>query len=451
MISYEEYELVEEVSRLIEKKDWKKIIEKLKDLPSSDIAYVLENSSEEIRLLLFRLLPKEKSARVFSELEVDEQESILKSIGNKKVKQIITELSPDDRTEFFGDLPGNVTQKLLNILPANEHKEALSLLGYDEGSVGRIMTPEYIAVRPDWTIEKALGHIRELGKDAETINMVYVVDGRWHLVDSLPIRKFILSDPQKKVESIMDYKFISILATKDQEEAARKMKKYNMVAIPVVDEKGIIMGIVTIDDILDVLEEETTEDFHKGAAVSPVGINYTTASPWMLYTKRVMWLAILLVAVFISSTIIAHFQVTLESVIALAFFIPILIDAGGNTSTQSATLVIRAISTGDLSLRKWFSVVKKELLTGILLGVSVGIIFFLRGIIFREGIPLALTLGLSTLGIIIVANLIGAILPIILTRLKLDPAIISSPLLTTIIDALGLLIYFYIASLIFNL
>lgn len=279
MISYEEYELVEKINKLIEKKDWKKIIKKLADLPSSDIAYILENSSKETELLLFRLLPKEKAAKVFSKLEVDEQESILRNIGNEKVKQIILELPPDDRTEIFGDLPGNVTQKLLNILPPAEHKEALSLLCYSEDSVGRIMTPEYIAVRPTWTIEEALDHIRELGKDAETINMVYVVDDRWHLIDSLPIRKFILANPKENVESIMDYKFISISVYKDQEEAAKKMKKYNLVALPVVDQEGVLMGIVTIDDILDVLEEETTEDFHKGAAVSPAGINYTTASP----------------------------------------------------------------------------------------------------------------------------------------------------------------------------
>ncbi len=451
MLSYEEYDLVEKINEFIEKKDWKEIIKKLTDLPSSDIAYILENSSEEMELLLFRLLPREKAAKVFSELEVDEQESILRNIGNEKVKQIILELPPDDRTEIFGDLPGNVTQKLLNILPPVERKEALTLLCYSVDSVGRIMTPEYIAVRPAWTIEKALGHIRELGKDAETVDMIYVVDDKWHLVDSLPIRKFILGNPGENVESIMDYKFISISADKDQEEAAKKMKKYNLVALPVVDKEEVLIGIVTIDDVLDVLEEETTEDFHKGAAVSPVGINYTTASPWMLYAKRVVWLAILLVTGFISSTIVARFQLTLESVIALAFFIPVLIDTGGNTSTQSATLIIRAISTGDLTLRKWFSVVKKELLVGLLLGLSVGAIFFLRGVIFKDGIPLALTLGLSTLSIIIIANLLGAILPIILTRVRLDPAIISSPLLTTIIDALGLLIYFYIARLIFKL
>jgi magnesium transporter len=451
MLSYQEYKVIEKINELIEKKEWKEIKNELDRLPSSDIAYILENSNNETKLLLFRLLPNEKAAKVFSELEPDEQESILRNIGNKKVKQLILELPPDDRTEIFGDLPGNITQKLLNILPPEERQEALSLLCYPERSVGRIMTPEYIAVKSDWTIEKALNHIRELGKDAETVNMIYVVDNKWHLIDSLPIRKFILAQPGDTVNSIMDYKFISISPYDDQEEAAKKIQKYNLVALPVVDKEGVLLGIVTIDDVLDVLEEETTEDFHKGAAVSPVGISYITASPWVLYRKRVLWLAVLLFTGFISSTIISRFQVALESVIALAFFIPVLIDTGGNTSTQSATLIIRAIATGDLTLRKWFSVVKKELLTGALLGLSLGVIFFLRCFLLKEGIQMGLTLGFSIFSIIIISNLIGALLPIILTKLRLDPAIISSPLLTTIIDATGLLIYFYIANLIFKL
>ncbi|MDD3819274.1 MAG: magnesium transporter [Actinomycetota bacterium] len=451
MLSYQEYETVEKINKLIEKKEWKEIKKELDQLPSSDIAYILENSDSETKLLLFRLLPNEKAAKVFSELEPDEQESILRNIGNKKVKQLILELPPDDRTEIFGDLPGNITQKLLNILPPAERREALALLCYPEGSVGRIMTPEYIAVKKDWTIEKALNHIRERGKDAETVNVIYVVDNKWHLIDSLPIRRFILASPDDKVSSIMDYKFISISPYEDQEEAVKIIKKYNLVALPVVDKEGVLLGIVTIDDILDVLEEETTEDFHKGAAVSPISISYTAASPWMLYKKRIIWLTVLLFAGFISSTIIARFQVALESVIALAFFIPVLIDTGGNTSTQSATLIIRAIATGDLTLRKWFSVVKKELITGLLLGLSMGIIFFLRCFILNEGINMALTLGISIFSIIVISNLIGAVLPIILTKLRLDPAIISSPLLTTIIDAIGLLIYFYVAHIIFKL
>src|SRR4030065_1942857 len=225
MLSYEEYEILEKINELIEKKDWKEIKKRLANLPASDIAYIFENSGSETELLLFRLLPNEKAAKVFSELEIDEQESILKNIGNEKVKQLILELPPDDRTEIFGDLPGNITQKLLNILPPAERKEALSLLCYSEESVGRIMTPDYIAVKSEWTIEKALNHIRELGKDAETVNMIYVVDNKWHLIDSLPIRKFILADPGDSIESIMDYKFISIYAYEEQDE-----EKKNFVA-----------------------------------------------------------------------------------------------------------------------------------------------------------------------------------------------------------------------------
>jgi len=334
MISYELHTLIDNIEELIKKKNWEEIKKKLLDIPASDIAYLMEHFNEETELLIFRLLPKIKSAKVFAEFETDKQESILKNISNKKIKQIILDLPPDDRTEIFGDLPGKVTQTLLNILPINERKEALSLLSYSEDSVGRLMTPDYIAVKPSWTIRKALEHIKEFGKDAETINIIYVVDDKWHLIDSMPIRKFILSNSEALVKSLMNRKFVSIYVNEDQEKAAKKMKKYDMVSLPVIDPEGILIGIVTIDDILDVLEEETTEDFQKGAAVAPFGINYTTVSPWMLYVKRVGWLSIL---------------------------------------------------------------------------------------------------------------------PMILTKIKLDPALISSPLLTTIIDALGLLIYFYIARFIFSL
>jgi magnesium transporter len=296
-----------------------------------------------------------------------------------------------------------------------------------------------------------LGVIIKFGKDAETINIIYVIDDKWHLLDSLPIRKFILSDSDLTIRSIMDRKFICVNVNEDQEIAVRKMKQHDLLSLPVVDDEGILIGIATIDDILDIMEEEATEDFQKVAAVAPFGIRYSTASPWMLYTRRIGWLAILFLAGFISSTIISSFETTLKSVIALAFFIPILIGTGGNTSTQSATLIIRALSTGDLTLRKWFLVIKKELLTGFLLGTSMGILFFIRSIIFKDGIPLAVTLSFTIICIMVAANLIGAVLPIILTKLKLDPALISSPLLTTLIDSIGLLSYFFIARFVFNI
>ena len=442
---------IEEIRVLIENKEWKHVKSLLSELSPVKIIEVMEGFDLQTQILILRLLSRNKSADVFSKLGPDRQESILRSMNNNQIKQVITELPPDDRTEVFGDLPGKLTQKLLNILPLEDRRETLALLGYPEDSVGRLMTPDYVAVRSYWKIGRALDHIRERGKDAETIDIVYVIGDNWKLLDSLAIRKFILADPQQKVETIMDYSFVGISVFEDQEQAVKKMSEFDIVALPVIDADNILLGIVTIDDVLDVLEEETTEDFHKTAAIAPVGIQYTTASAWTLYVKRITWLSILLVAGFLSSTIISTYEATLETVIALAFFIPILIDSGGNTATQSATLIIRAISTGDLTLRKWFRVAKKELLTGLLLGATLGVVLFFGSFLFDDAYPLALTLGVTTISVVLLANLTGAVLPILLTKLKLDPAVVSSPLLTTIIDAAGLLIYFSVANFVFGL
>lgn len=451
MLTLEYYNLVEKLNQLIEAKQWREIKELLADIPPADFVHLLDDFDHETGLVLFRLLPKEEAVKVFAQLEAADQEQLLANLGSQRAKQIVLDLPPDDRTELFGDLPGNVTQKLLNILPAPERREALALLCYPERSVGRLMTPDYVAVKSFWTVDQALKHIRRMGKDAETIDIIYVVDGGWHLADSIPLRKLILADPHQKIEEVMDYKYISLHADQDQEEAVKIMRDSDLTALPVTDHQQVLMGIVTVDDILDILEEETTEDFQKVAGVSPVGIKYTSASSVTLYVKRIGWLAILMVAGFISSTIISHFEASLNSVIALAFFIPVLIGTGGNTSTQSSTLIIRALSTGELTVRKWFYVVKKELLTGLLLGISMGTVFLLRVVILREGLLLGITLGLAVVAIIMIANLLGALLPILLTKLRLDPAVISSPLLTTVVDALGLLIYFSIAALIFSL
>jgi magnesium transporter len=309
-------------------------------------------------------LHKQQAASVFSEVESNKQMALLQEMSNEHVRDIISELSPDDRTELFEELPGEITQSLLNLLPSGIRKETLELLGYPEESVGRLMTSDYVAIRPHWTIEQALEHIRRYGRDAETIHVAYVVDEKWHLLDDIPLRRLILADPEQKVESLMDERFVSILAHEDQEKAVELIKHYNLFALPVVDSENILLGIVTVDDILDVLEEEVTEDIHKGASIVPLEMSYSAASVWTLYRKRIIWLSLLLVALFLSASVIAAFEKTLTTIVALVFFMPVLIGCGGNTGTQSATLVIRAIAIGDLSLRKWFSVVKKELLVG---------------------------------------------------------------------------------------
>jgi len=434
------------IQELVKQKDWRMLKEILSGWPAPDIADLFENISVEEVVILFRLLHKEQAAMVFSEVETHRQMALLQQMSNEHIRDIISELSPDDRTELFEELPGKITQRLLNLLPSDIRKETLELLGYPKESVGRLMTSDYVAIRPHWTIEQAMEHIRRYGHDAETINMVYVVDEQWLLLDDIPLRRLILADPEQKVESVMDKKFVSVLAYEDQEKAIELIKHYNMFALPVVDSENVLLGIVTVDDILDVLEEEVTEDIHKGASIFPLEMSYSAASVWTLYQKRIIWLSLLLAAGFLSSSVIAAFEKTLTSIVALAFFIPVLIDSGGNTGTQSATLVIRAIATGDLSLRKWFSVVKKELLVGLLLGVTLGVVLCLWSSFWKGGAAVGPIAGMSMVIIVLWANLVGSLLPIILTKINLDPAVVSGPLITTLLDATGLLVYFSIAK-----
>jgi magnesium transporter len=442
--------LTPEIIDLIEHDDWINLKKVISDWPAPDIADLLGYLDGKDSVILFRLLPKSNASDVFAKLGIKEQEELLNKIGNSELENLILDTSYDDRTNLFEDLPGQLTQKILNILPDQERSKSLELLGYPHESVGRLMTPNYIAVRSHWNVKKAIEHIRGRGLRAETIDIIYVIDDNWKLLDDIPVTKFILARPEQTVLEIMDHNFIAIDAKQDQEEAYHLIKRYDLNVLPVVDSAGILLGIVTVDDIIDVLEEEVDEDFQKTSAISPVDKNYTDATPFLLYKKRVGWLAFLLVADFLSSSIIAHFENTLRAIIALAFFIPVLIDSGGNTAAQSSTLIIRALATGELTLKKWFLVVKKELLIGLLLGVTLAIILYLRSYFWRGGAQMGLVVGCSMLAIIFWANLLGSILPIILTKLKVDPAVTSSPLLTTVVDATGLLIYFTCARIIFS-
>lgn len=444
-------QLQPEIRKLVEDKDWKNLKEQLSEWPTQDAADLIEHLHEKDAVLLFRLLSKDRATEVFSQLEPPIQEALVKSFGNKELKKIITGLPPDDRTELFDDLPGALTQHMMNLLPPIDLKEAIELLGYPEHSVGRLMTPDYVAIRQNWTVKKAIDHIREVGKDAETINMVYVTDTKWKLLGNIPIRKFLLSSQGQIAEELMNKKSIAIEVTEDQEVAYHLMKHYDLNVLPVIDSSSVLLGIVTIDDIIDVSEEEVTEDFQKAAAVEPMEQNYVLASPLLLYKKRIGWLLLLLVANFFSSNVIAHFEYALQSVMALAFFIPVLIDSGGNTASQSSTLVIRAISTGELSLSSWFRVIKKELFVGLMLGITLGVVIFLRSYFWGGGLEIGSVIGISLVVVMVWSNLLGSLLPIVLTRLKLDPAVVSSPLLTTVIDATGLLIYFSIAGVILQL
>ena len=435
------------VENLIVGRDWSGLKDCLLRMESPDAADLLERLGPENALLVFRLLPPEQAGDVFSELESHAREDLILKMTDTRARAVILELPPDERTELFEDLPSFLVRKLVRLLPDEDRKESLELLGYPEDSVGRLMTPDYVALRPGWTVEEAFGHLRRFGSDAETLNVVYVTDDSGRLIDDIPIRRLILADPEEQVESLMDRTFISIEATADQEEAVKLMERYDLVALPVVDGEGNLLGIVTIDDALDVVREELTEDYEKRAAIAPLRLNYANASPGLLYRKRIGWLLLLGLAGFLSAGVISFFEDTLARWISLAFFIPILIDSGGNTGSQSATLIVRALALGDLTLEKWWAVVKKELRVGLFLGGALGGLIALSGLFWPGGNSLGIIVGISMFFIVNWANLVGSLLPLLLFRLRLDPAVISSPLITTLVDASGLLIYFSIARL----
>lgn len=442
--------LPEEIVRLIEEKRWTELSSKRVAWPDSEMVApelvdLLLKLDKPDRVLLFRSLPRNLAAEVFAYLEPEPRDALLHELTDSETRRLLANLNPDDRTDVLEELPGQVTQRLLNLLSPEDLAEARQLLGYPEESVGRLMTPDYVAVKPEWTIDRALAHIRRLGRRSETINMIYVHDDEWRLLDDLPLQSFVLAEPNKTVRDIMDESFISLKANDDREEAVRLMQRYDRVALPVVDSQGILLGIVTVDDVFDVAEEEVTEDFHKSAAVTPLHRGYWQASLWNLYASRIGWLAMLVMVSLVSSGVIGIYEEVLESLVTLAFFMPLVIGTGGNAGTQAATMMIRAISTGDVEIRQWFRAFTREVLIGLTLGVSLGALGMLLGI-FRGGYEVGLIVFLTMMIMLVITNLLGMSLPFILTKLGLDPASASGPLVASIADAIGLLVYFTIAS-----
>ncbi|MBA3051811.1 MAG: magnesium transporter [Candidatus Omnitrophota bacterium] len=436
-----------EIEEMIAEKAWHSLKNILIEWPEADIADLLKNLEDKEAIVLFMLLPKQLKAETFAELDPEKQTVFLKRIGDEVIRDIVLELSPDDRTELFEELPGRITKKLLNFLPPAERKETLKLLGYPEDSVGRLMTPDYVAIRPEWTVRESLEHIREFGHDAETVNRVYVIDKNWHLLDDISLRKLILADLSNEVSSLMDRNFIAVSPFDDQEVAVTKIKKYDLFAIPVVDSENVLLGIVTVDDVLDVFEEEVTEDVHKAGGIVPLEMSYSAASSSGLYKKRVGWLLLFLASGFVSSMVITYFEGMLAKVVALAAFIPVMMGEGGNIGNQASVLIVRALALGELTTAKWFNIMKKELAIGILLGLTLGVAIGLWGYLWKGDYRIGLVVGSSMLFISLWANLLGSALPIVLTKFKMDPAIICGSLLMTVIDTTGLMIYFSIAGL----
>ena len=434
-----------EIEKLLADRKWAELRELLVEIPEPDISDTLERLGERERIVLLRLLPREMLSEVFSYLSDRTQTDLLKALTAEETRLILAGLSPDDRTEFLQELPGQAIQKMLNLLTPEDRRETLQLLGYPGESVGRLMTPDYVAVRPDWTVDEALAHVRVKGMDSETINVVYVTDARWKLIGVLGLRRLILTPPSERIGDVMEESVVRVSAFEDREKAVQLISRYDITVLPVVDASDILLGIVTIDDLFDVAEEEATEDFQKSAAVNPLRTSYRESSVLSLYGKRVAWLASLLGISVVTTGILASQADTLNSAIALAFFIPLLIGTGGNTGNQSATLMIRALATGDIRERQWLGALLREVAIGSLLGVTMGLASWLLGF-FKGDARIALIVSLAMIAVVIASSLLGVILPVILQRLRIDPAVASNPLIASVMDILGLLIYFSVAQ-----
>lgn len=434
-----------EIRELIKCRNWSALREKVSSWRVPDIADLLMDLEKQDRVLLFRCLPRAIATEVFLEFETADQENLLTELTDEETRSLVAGLAPDDRTDLLEELPGQATQRLMNLLSPEDLKEARQLLGYPEGSVGRLMTPDYVAVRPHWAVGAAMEHVRKMGRDSETVNVVYVTEASWKLVGAVSLRQLVLSEPSTLVSSIMTTPAVALSAFADSEEAARTMEKYGFLILPVVDSDGIMVGIVTSDDIFDVATEEATEDFHKGAGVNPLRVRFGDAGIGLLYKNRIGWLMSLILVDLVAAGVIARYEHAISKVVALVFFLPLLIGCGGNAGAQASTLVIRDMATGDVEYKDWFALVLKEAGIALLLGLTVSLVVWGPGVL-QGGAPVATVVALSGVAIVTLSGIIGITTPILVGKLGFDPAASASPVITSIADILGVIIYFSIAS-----
>jgi magnesium transporter len=449
--------LAPEIRSLIDSRDFNSLRELFKEWPPVDIAEVILDLPEDDQVIIFRVLPAALAADVFEYLGIEEQQNLLKAMAHEQVVAILNEMSPDDRTALLEELPSEAARKLIKLLTPDERRVAQSLLGYPEGSVGRLMTPDFIAVHEDWTVQQVLDFVREFGHDSETLNVIYVVDEHNKLIDDVRMREFLLRPLNTKVSEIRDRNFVSLKVTDSQEEALNLFRKYDRAALPVLDSNGVLVGIVTSDDMLDVAEEQATEDIQKLGGLEALDEPYTSISFFRMVKKRATWLIILFLGEMLTATAMQGYNGEIEKAAILAMFLPLIISSGGNSGSQATTLVIRAMALGELRLRDWIRVVGKELRAGVALGLILGVIGFFRISlwqylhIFDYGQYhwlVALTVGLALVGVVTWGTIGGAMLPFLLRRLGLDPATSSAPFVATLVDVTGLVIYFNVALVI---
>jgi len=421
-----------------------------------DIAERLSELRADERLIAFLKVPKEYKADVFSHLDPDFQEETIRHIGSDEVSEILNAMTPDDRTALFEDFPDELIKYSINHLNPQERRVALKLLGYDADSIARLMTPYYIQIRKEWTVKRCFQQIKKLGTKVETMNHLYVVDERNRLIDDIMIGSLLLAEEDTLISEITDNHFVAITTTTSKEDAVPYFEKYDRSALPIVTENGVLVGIVTIDDILDQIASQNTEDIQKFGGVDALDLPYTQTSWTEMIKKRATWLVILFFSEMLTASAMGYFEHEIEKAVVLALFVPLIISSGGNSGSQAATLIIRAMALQELNLRDWWYVMRKEIVSGLCLGGILGIIGFIRIMMWQKmglfdygeyWLFIALSISVSLVLIVLWGTLSGSMIPFVLKRLKLDPATSSAPFVATLVDVTGLIIYFSIAGM----
>lgn len=448
--------LTETIKVLLDDKKFSTLRDILITMKPFDIAAVFENLQDEKMPILFRILPKEFAAETFVEMDDETQEFLIHGFSDSELKEVVDELFVDDAVDLIEEMPANVVKRILRQADKDMRKQINELLKYPEDSAGSIMTTEFIVLRPDMTAEMAIKRIRRTGVDKETIYTCYVTDANNKLIGITTVKDLLLAEDDELVKSIMEENVISVTTLADQEQVAQMFSNYNFLALPVVDNENRLVGIVTIDDAIDVIQEEATEDIEKMAAVLPSDKPYMKTSVFGLYKKRAPWLLILMLSATFTSAIISSFEAVLANVLILSSFIPMITGSGGNAGSQASVSVIRALSLGEIHFRSIFLVLWKEFRVSILCGITLAAANFVKLLLFdlngqENAFMIALVISLTLVGTIIMAKLVGSSLPLLASKVGFDPAVMANPLISTVCDSLSLLIYFGVAKLILHL
>jgi magnesium transporter len=449
-----------EFDELLQAKDYATIREAFSEMDPPDIAEVIEDLPAAESGIVFRILPRQLATTVFEYLPVDQQTEVVETLGTEQLVGLLNEMAPDDRTRLFEELPAEVTKRALATLKPDQLQQARQLLGYPEGTAGRFMTPRYLAVRPNLTAAEALRSIRERGKgiESQTLNVIYVTDDKGVLLDDIRLPTLVMADPDIPVSELNDRQLVSIPASADRTEVVATFEKYDRVALPVTDSQGVLLGVITVDDVLDVAEQKATQDIQGLGGVEALDAPYFDVGFFSMVRKRGGWLSALFLGEMLTATAMGAYEEEIAKATVLALFLPLIISSGGNSGSQATSIIIRSLALREVRLREWWRVASRELASGLALGALLGTIGFLRILIWAKVfhqygehyVLVGTVVALALVGVVLYGNLVGSMLPFLLRRMGFDPAKASAPFVATLVDVSGLIIYFTVATVVFR-